>query len=578
MSGERSEANYSWQEDPLSGIIPRALNHLFENISSNDVVRVSFLELYNEELYDLLGSSEDPSRLRIFEDASRKGSVIVSGLEEVAVRSRDEIYDILKRGTAKRQTAATLMNARSSRSHTIFSVTIHIKDNEIDGEDLVKIGKLNLVDLAGSENIGRSGSIDKRAREAGNINQSLLTLGRVITSLVDRAPHVPFRESKLTRLLQDSLGGRTLTSIIATISPCHADLEDTISTLDYAQRAKKITNKPEVNQKVTLKAVLRDYQDEIEKLRRDLLACRDKNGFMVDEKNYNEMIRKIEDFEANIKALEEEKVKMNEIFSYTKESLEEKEQLLTKTSEDLKNKEKLLNETKNDLDAHIKVINHQEEANLKLADQAKTLLNVADRSTVENKKLYEKIERQKFAEITNRAKLESFQTNFQKELKNLEQRIDFGSQSNQELLRQIESTTKNNLESAKEQKSSLNEKLDQFQFLNDEQDRSTNKVLDAFVNFESLKQMKETLNKKVQDALQDTHTSLIDEIKSFNNKFDEGIKQFTDAVLEKLKFTQETLDKQKESYQHSITTRDRLIMQTRERFTHIIDYQSKNFY
>ena len=186
MEGERSDLDCSWQEDPLSGIIPRALNHLFENISTNDVVRVSFLELYNEELYDLLGPSEDPNRLRIFEDATRKGSVIVSGLEEVAVRSRDEIYDILRRGTAKRQTAATLMNARSSRSHTIFSVTIHIKDNEIDGEDLVKIGKLNLVDLAGSENIGRSGAIDKRAREAGNINQSLLTLGRVITSLVEK--------------------------------------------------------------------------------------------------------------------------------------------------------------------------------------------------------------------------------------------------------------------------------------------------------------------------------------------------------------------------------------------------------
>jgi len=395
MEGERSNLECSWQEDPLSGIIPRALNHLFQNISSNDVVRVSFLELYNEELYDLLGSSEDPNRLRIFEDASRKGSVIVSGLEEVAVRSRDEIYDILKRGTAKRQTAATLMNARSSRSHTIFSVTIHVKDTEIDGEELVKIGKLNLVDLAGSENIGRSGAIDKRAREAGNINQSLLTLGRVITSLVEKAPHIPYRESKLTRLLQDSLGGRTLTSIIATISPNHADLEDTISTLEYAQRAKKITNKPEINQKVTLKAVLRDYQDEIEKLRRDLLACRDKNGFIIDENNYKEMCKKIESMEANIKALEDEKIKITEVFLNIKLTLEEKEQQLSKTSEDLKLKERMLNETKNDLDAHIKVINHQEEANLKLADQAKALLDVADKSTIENKKLFEKIERQK---------------------------------------------------------------------------------------------------------------------------------------------------------------------------------------
>lgn len=379
----------------------------------------------------------------------------------------------------------------------------------------------------------------------------------------------------MTRLLQDSLGGRTLTSIIATISPSQADFEDTASTLEYAQRAKKITNKPEVNQKVTLKAVLRDYQDEIEKLRRDLLACREKNGFMVDENNYKEMCKKIDYMEANIKALEEEKEKTFEIFSMTKESLQEKEELLTRTSEDLKNKEKLLTETKIDLNAHIKVINHQEEANLKLADQAKTLLNVADKSTLENKKLYEKIERQKFAEITNRAKLESFQTNFQKELKNLENRIEFGSQSNQELLNQIQSTTKGNLELAKEQQNLINEKLDQYASLNEEQDKSTNRILEAFVNFENLKQMKQDLNTKVGEALKDTHSSLSDEIVRFNDEFDEGIKLFTDAVLERLKFTQEILDKQKESYNHSIRTRDRLIMETRERFSHIIDYQSK---
>ena len=104
-------------------------------------------------------------------------------------------------------------------------VTVHMKENTIDGEELLKTGKLNLVDLAGSENIGRSGAVDKRAREAGNINQSLLTLGRVITALVEHAPHVPYRESKLTRLLQDSLGGRTKTSLIATISPASSNLD-----------------------------------------------------------------------------------------------------------------------------------------------------------------------------------------------------------------------------------------------------------------------------------------------------------------------------------------------------------------
>ena len=156
-------------------------------------------------------------RLRLFEDSTRKGSVIVQGLEEALVQNKAEVYKILEKGSAKRKTAATLMNAHSSRSHTVFTVTVHIKESNAEGEEVLRsvklfycigfiilfsrlrIGKLNLVDLAGSENIGRSGAMDKRAREAGNINQSLLTLGRVITCLVDRAPHVPYRESKLTR-------------------------------------------------------------------------------------------------------------------------------------------------------------------------------------------------------------------------------------------------------------------------------------------------------------------------------------------------------------------------------------------
>merc|ERR1712062_521244 len=129
----------------------------------------------------------------------------------------------------------------------------------IDGDDKLSIGKLNLVDLAGSENIGRSGAVDKRAREAGNINQSLLTLGRVITSLVDRTPHIPYRESKLTRLLQDSLGGRTKTSIIATISPASINHEETLSTLDYASRARSILNRPEINAKLSKEDLVKEY-------------------------------------------------------------------------------------------------------------------------------------------------------------------------------------------------------------------------------------------------------------------------------------------------------------------------------
>lgn len=296
MEGNKLESGSSWEEDPHCGIIPRAISQLFDTLKHQDnefTVRVSFLELYNEDTYDMLSSLDDTTKLKIFDDAQKRGSVIVGGLEEIIVQSKYEIYDILKRGSAKRQTAATMMNACSSRSHTIFSVTVHMREGTIEGEELLKIGKLNLVDLAGSENIGRSGAQDKRAREAGSINQSLLTLGRVITALVERRPHVPYRESKLTRLLQDSLGGKTKTSIIATISPASLDLDDTLSTLDYASRAKRITNKPEMNQKLTKRALLRELTQEIERLRRDLQATREKNGIFIEEANYKEMCEKL---------------------------------------------------------------------------------------------------------------------------------------------------------------------------------------------------------------------------------------------------------------------------------------------
>lgn len=122
------------------------------------------------------------------------------------------------------------------------------------------------------------------------INQSLLTLGRVINALVEHSPHIPYRESKLTRILQDSLGGRTKTCIIANVSPAKCNLEETLSTLDYAHRAKNIRNRPEVNQKMTKRALIREYINEIEKLKADLVATREKNGIFMNPQTYNQLM------------------------------------------------------------------------------------------------------------------------------------------------------------------------------------------------------------------------------------------------------------------------------------------------
>jgi kinesin family protein 11 len=179
----------------------------------------------------------------------------------------------------------------SRRSHTILSITVHVKEQGVasGGEDLLKVGKFNLVDLAGSEAIGRSGATDKRAREAGMINQSLLTLGRVISALVEKGPHIPYRESKLTRLLQDSLGGKTKTCIVATVSPTRSNMEETLSTLDYAIRAKSIRNRPEINQHLTKTGLLKEYLGDIERLKAEVLAAREKNGIYIPEEQWKEM-------------------------------------------------------------------------------------------------------------------------------------------------------------------------------------------------------------------------------------------------------------------------------------------------
>jgi kinesin family protein 11 len=255
MEGGRSTGE-GWASDAdTDGVIPRAVRRIFESLNNNDNeynVRVSFLELYNEELSDLIApgdvldgtsSSISGKKLKIFEDPSGRRGQIVQGLEETCVTSVPDVMALLEKSSQRRRVAETLMNKHSSRSHSIFTIVIHIKETTSDGEELLKIGKLNLVDLAGSECIGRSGALHQRAKEAGMINQSLLTLGRVITALVDHTPHVPYRESKLTRLLQDSLGGRTKTCVIATVSPCAGSLEETLSTLDYAYRARNIRNK-----------------------------------------------------------------------------------------------------------------------------------------------------------------------------------------------------------------------------------------------------------------------------------------------------------------------------------------------
>lgn len=205
MSGDMSDAFGLPSES--AGIIPRVLHSLFAKLEAEEVessVKCSYIELYNEELRDLI-SLDEHAKLKIFEDGQKKGhsATIVQGMEESHIKNASAGIKLLQDGSHRRQVAATKCNDLSSRSHTVFTVTVYIKRTAENGEEYVNAGKLNLVDLAGSENIQRSGAENKRATEAGLINKSLLTLGRVINALVERGSHIPYRYECLGVLIEN---------------------------------------------------------------------------------------------------------------------------------------------------------------------------------------------------------------------------------------------------------------------------------------------------------------------------------------------------------------------------------------
>ena len=233
----------------LRGIIPNSFDHIFEYVKITKdkefLIRCCYLEIYNEEVRDLLG--EDPLlRLDLKEDPLL--GVFVKGLRDVVVDSVEAIDRVMRDGYKNRTVGATLMNAESSRSHSIFTVIIEMNQPR-EGSDHFTKGKLNLVDLAGSERPSKTGATGARMKEGIKINLSLTALGNVISSLCEGGgKHIPYRDSKLTRLLQDSLGGNTKTVMMAAVGPADYNYEETLSTLRYANRAKNIKNKPSVNE------------------------------------------------------------------------------------------------------------------------------------------------------------------------------------------------------------------------------------------------------------------------------------------------------------------------------------------
>ncbi|KAF5814393.1 putative plus-end-directed kinesin ATPase [Helianthus annuus] len=255
MLGEINELEI--KPSPYRGMTPRMFEFLFARIIAEEESRVderltynckcSFLEIYNEQITDLL----DPSSTNLHLREDVKKGVYVENLTEFEVHTVGDILRLLSRGSANRRVAATNMNRESSRSHCVFTCVIESRW-EKDSTSNLRFARLNLVDLAGSERQKTSGAEGERLKEAANINKSLSTLGHVIMALVDganaRTRHIPYRDSRLTFLLQDSLGGNSKTMIIANVSPSICSATETLNTLKFAQRAKLIQNNAVVNE------------------------------------------------------------------------------------------------------------------------------------------------------------------------------------------------------------------------------------------------------------------------------------------------------------------------------------------
>jgi centromeric protein E len=280
------------------GIIPQAIHHCFDSIHSFSdrefLVRVSYLEIYNEQVKDLLNS--EVVAIKIQHDP--KNGTVISGVKEQVVVNSEQTISLIKAGEAHRHVGATDMNEKSSRAHTLFKLTIESRErtgssvpSSSNGYSPVRVSSLNLVDLAGSENAKQTNSKGDRALEARYINQSLLTLSTIIHKLSEEKPgmtpltrrqHLPYRDSKLTRILQPSLDGNAQIAVICTISPVQSCVEETNNTLKFATRAKSVKMNAKVNDVMDEKTLLKVYREEIEQLKAKLFELE------MQSKLYNE--------------------------------------------------------------------------------------------------------------------------------------------------------------------------------------------------------------------------------------------------------------------------------------------------
>ena len=271
MSGSSSNFNYR-------GIIPRAITRLFQELGGKveyeSKVSISYLEIYNEIIFDLLSpipANEQKGEINFQEDS--KGNIIVKGLTKHSVANEEEAFNLLFEGESNRTVSEHQLNKGSTRSHCIFTISVEMK-SKVESSEKVLTSKLNFVDLAGSERVKETGSSGLALKEAAYINKSLTFLEQVVVALTDktkRKEYVPYRQSKLTHILKDAIGGNCRTIMIATIWPEEQFIMDTLSTLNFAKRMKNVVNDLSINIKLDKNAYVKKLNKEIKELKKELL-------------------------------------------------------------------------------------------------------------------------------------------------------------------------------------------------------------------------------------------------------------------------------------------------------------------
>ena len=464
------------------GIIPRSFDLMFNIIkttyNTNFLIQCSYLELYNEEVRDLLAKNHQ-QKLDIREDPET--GFYVQDLSHWVVKAPNDMIELMLRGRELKVIKGHNMNERSSRSHCIFTIIVENSTKDETG-DHIKKGKLNLVDLAGSERTSKIKDVNGAEglqAETIHINLSLTALGKVIHALAsNKKQHIPYRDSKLTKLLMDSLGGNSKTVMIANIGPADYNIEETLTTLRYADRAKNIKNAPKVNEDPK-DAMIKKYKEELERLKEALAKANGgiemsinefvsdnvinmdtrerikeiQNQFIMEkERIQNEADEKKKKLEADKKMAEEDKIKLIEQLKKQEEEqnkkveekkkimdklqkLEEKFLLGEKTKEQAKKNELILNEEKKELKAKEKrqkelqdKIKREEEKARELEANFKNQDDEIDKKTKLFNRLKEDLKKVEIEGEEIRKEYEISQNEFHSEMEKINKKISFSEE------------------------------------------------------------------------------------------------------------------------------------------------------